>query len=859
MKALFDEAEVRKTLARIIKHGAVFEVRALDAKLSTHHRAGTVSGYFNNPDACVAELRNLTSAKGIYVTLNPVNPALLARCANRLDYAEKNATTNDQHILERRWLPLDVDADRPSGIRASDSEKEAAHKKAREIHDYLKGRGWPPPLLADSGNGFHLLYPSDQDCDDNGLFEKVLAAIAHRFDGNGVKIDKSVFNPARIARLYGTLAAKGDDTVERPHRLSKILKTPLRVVVTTEQLRALVDELLPAEPAQVELLAARNGAFDIEGFLSRCAVEVKERTTEPDGTIKWLLAHCPFNHDHVDGEAAVFQSPAGKLGFKCFHNSCSDKHWKDFRRHFEPERKATSPRVDLQSPADSEPVDLPPPPAPYVPPPLMLLPSQLQEYVHAAAESLNVDVSFILLPMLSSLGTAIGNSRSILLKPDFIQPPVIWTAIIQRSGYLKSPAIEAGCFAVMEHEHELMRGNKQVQELYENDLAEWKAKKPSRRGAEPAPPALLTCAMDDLTIEALADVLAVNPRGVLVAKDEISHWFASFDQYRSHGKGSDVSRWLSLHTAVRFALNRLTDKRHLRIPQPRVCITGGIQPKVLRRVLTEDFFERGLPARFLFAFPSAAQIRWSEATIPDDLRNSVLQLFEKIWLLEPEHDGHGTLRPKLLGLGKDGKSQYVAFYNECGKWAVAADEKEEAAWNKLSGYAARLALVGQVAHNPEAEAVTEKVMAPACDMARWFGKEAVRIYASLAETHEQREQRELCEFIERRGGAVYEREVMQSFTRLKNDKLGTERELTALVKAGRGKWELVDHGGGPGRPARKFRLLRPSTSTQFGVSRGKTDNFVDVDRSSSQKITPSDASEKEAETLIGDALGVGRL
>ena len=651
--------------------------------------------------------------------------------------------------------------------------------------------------------------------------------------------------------MYGTLAAKGDNTEERPHRLSKILKTPLRVVVTTEQLRALVDELLPAEPAQVQLPAVRNGAFDVEVFLARHGIEVKERTTEPDSTIKWLLKECPFNYDHVDGKAAVFQSPDGKVGFKCFHNSCSDKHWKDFRRHFEPERKATSPRVDLQSPADSEPVELPPP-APYVPPPLALLPSRLQEYIHAAAESLNVDDAFILLPKLSSLGTAIGNSRSILLKPGFIQPPVIWTAIIQRSGYLKSPAIEAGCFAVMEHEHELMRWNKQAQERYENDLTEWKAKKPSQRGAKPDPPVFLTCAMDDLTIEALADILAVNPRGVLVAKDEISHWFASFDQYRSHGKGSDVSRWLSLHTAVHFALDRLTDKRHLRISQPRVCITGGIQPKVLRRVLTEDFFERGLPARFLFAFPSAGQIRWSEATIPDDLRNAVLELSEKIWLLQPELDDHGTPRPKLLGLDKDAKSEYVAFYNECGEWAIAADENEEAAWNKLSGYAARLALVGQVAHNPQAETVTGNVMAAACDMARWFGKEAARIYAMLAETRQQREMRELIEFIERRCGAVYERDVMQSFTRLKNDKDGTARELDALVKAGIGKWEPVDHGGGPGRPARKFRLLRASTSTQFGVSRGKTGNSVDVDTSSSQKITPAGEPESEAVSDVPD-------
>ena len=154
MKALFDEAEVRKTLARIIKHGAVFEVRALDAKLSTHHRAGTVSGYFNNPDSCISELGKLTNAKGIYVTLNPVNPALLAGRANRLDYVERNATTNDQHILQRRGLLLDVDFDRPSGISASDSEKEAAHKKAIEIYGYLKARGWPLPIVADSGNGY---------------------------------------------------------------------------------------------------------------------------------------------------------------------------------------------------------------------------------------------------------------------------------------------------------------------------------------------------------------------------------------------------------------------------------------------------------------------------------------------------------------------------------------------------------------------------------------------------------------------------------------------------------------------------------------------------------------------------------
>jgi hypothetical protein len=289
----------------------VFEVRALDAQLSGNRRTATISGYFNSPDACVTQLGKLTRAKGIYITLNPVNPALLARCANRLDYAQKNATTSDLHILERRWLLLDVDAERPSGISASNSEKEAAHKKAGEIRDYLKGRGWRLPIAADSGNGYHLLYPVDLPCDDGKALEKVLAALASRFDGDGVKLDRSVHNPARIIRLYGTLAAKGDDTKERPHRMSKILLSPLLVAVTAEQLCALRDELQPQRPAQAEQPAASEGAFDVEGFLTRHGVEVAERTTERDGTIKWKLKHCPFNRDHLDEDTKAALVEAG--------------------------------------------------------------------------------------------------------------------------------------------------------------------------------------------------------------------------------------------------------------------------------------------------------------------------------------------------------------------------------------------------------------------------------------------------------------------------------------------------------------------------------------------------------------------
>jgi len=483
------------------------------------------------------------------------------------------------------------------------------------------------------------------------------------------------------------------------------------------------------------------------------------------------------------------------------------------------------------------PVELPLATAAYVPPPLAFLPWQLQEYVIAAAESLNVDISFILLPLLSSLGAAIGNSRSIILKPGFVQPPNIWSAIIGRTGTRKSPALEAGCFTVMAHERGLMKQNRQAYEQYENELEEWQSKKPKGRGLKPDSPAILTCVMDDLTIEALADVLIINPRGVLTRKDELAHLFGSFDQYKSHAKGSDISRWLSLHTGFFLAVDRRTDNRHYRIWQPRVCITGGIQPKVLRRALTEDFFERGLPARFLVAHPPFRQDKWSDATVPDDIKTAALNRFEELWLLQPEKDDSDELGPRLLRLDENAKGEFVAFCDECGVAAVEADERGEAAYCKLTAYAARFALIGQLARDPGANHITGEVMQAACDLARWFGAEAVRIYAELAETQEQRELRELVEFIEGRGGAATLRDVITYYWPLKNQNKKAEQMLDDRVRAGRGKWEDVKPSG-RGRPTRVFRLLRTSASAKIGSPRGKTENCADAEAPSTLEITP---------------------
>ena len=343
MSALFsvngNEAEIRKALGVLIEPGAVFEVRApKSAKISGSWKTGTVSGYFDNIDSCIAELGKIESAEAVYVTLNPVNPALLARRKNRLDYSKGGDTTSDHDVTERRWLLIDCDPQRPQGISASNPEKERATAKAREVYTFLvRERGWPKPVACDSGNGNHLLFPIALPAGDGGLVKRVLEGLNHRFGGDGVKIDCSVFNPARITKLYGTPAMKGDSTPERPHRLSKVLVNGGGgAVVTREQLEALANELaLPAPEQPVSV--ASNGLFDMEDFLSKHGIGIRTKRTLQDGRTIWILDRCPRNHDHTGTSVAVLQTPGGVNQFKCQHDSCQNVTWSQMRAEIDTE------------------------------------------------------------------------------------------------------------------------------------------------------------------------------------------------------------------------------------------------------------------------------------------------------------------------------------------------------------------------------------------------------------------------------------------------------------------------------------------------------------------------------------------
>lgn len=345
-----DPAEIRRAVTLICEPGAVHEIRApATAK-------GTISGYYSDFGAMARDAERLSNdprlkASGVYLTINPVNAALSARAQNRLEHYAKH-TTADADVVRRCCLLFDFDPVRPSGISSTDAEHDAAIARAREARDFLRELGLPEPIFADSGNGGHLLYRVDLPNDDpfRDLLKRVIEASARMFDDSSVKIDKTTFNAARIWKVYGTVARKGDSTPERPHRLARIIEGPETLsVVTRDQLEEIA-AMAPAPTlhARCESAGCADSArrFNLDSFIERHLPGQVKRIDPYRGGRRIILDACVFDQSHRGTSAAIIKGADGSLGYSCLHNGCVDKHWHDVRELFEPRDRQQDTAAD---------------------------------------------------------------------------------------------------------------------------------------------------------------------------------------------------------------------------------------------------------------------------------------------------------------------------------------------------------------------------------------------------------------------------------------------------------------------------------------------------------------------------------
>lgn len=334
----------------------------------------------------------------------------------------------------------------------------------------------------------------------------------------------------------------------------------------------------------------------------------------------------------------------------------------------------------------------------YRPFPVDTLPAAVAAFVSESAAAIQCDEAFLALPVLTLLGAAIGNTRRLWMKRTYEVTTILWTGIMGESGTGKTPALRTALMSAYEHEEHLRQLD--------------------------TPRRLL---VGDVTTEALAHLMASNPRGIFCVRDELAAWFGSFDRYtqRRGSCSSDQSFLLSTYNGTPQPVDRRTgDRRDLYIPRGSLWVTGGIQPGILARAMGAAERKAGLLSRLLLACPPARPQRYSDDDVSAATKERFDATLQGLFALEGAD---------VVKLSQEAKQLWTAFHDRTADETIRLSGDLAAAWSKFRDTALRIALILHLAESDEGE-VPPNTMVRALVLTEWFKQETRRVYAILADT-----------------------------------------------------------------------------------------------------------------------------
>jgi putative DNA primase/helicase len=268
--------------------------------------------------------------------------------------------------------------------------------------------------------------------------------------------------------------------------------------------------------------------------------------------------------------------------------------------------------------------ELPPvrPEAPALP--ADLLPPALRPWLVDVAERMQVPLEFPAVPALVSLAAVVGRRVAIhpKAKDDWLVVPNLWGAIIARPGKQKTPTLAEMLKPVrwleeaarQDHRRRLAEKGTKLDSLKAKEAALKDLLKQAHKAQQGRGPAkleqgpssaklereLATVArelaelrrelieprliVNDSTVEKLGELLADNPNGLLLERDELSGWLRSLEREdRKSDREFFLEAWTGTTPFVCDRIGRGT------IPIPALCLSilGGIQPAKFARYISE--------------------------------------------------------------------------------------------------------------------------------------------------------------------------------------------------------------------------------------------------------------------------------
>lgn len=291
------------------------------------------------------------------------------------------------------------------------------------------------------------------------------------------------------------------------------------------------------------------------------------------------------------------------------------------------------------------------------------LPDVLGDYVVEQSALVGTDPGVIALACIVCCAAAIDDQHRVQPKrkdPTWTESARLWGAVVGDPSTKKSPGIGKALGPLRKIDLEMAevaerdRRNYELQKkLYARDEAEWVKK--GSKNAEPPPdepvkPPVRRLVVEDVTVEALSEILVGNPHGVLCFQDELAGWFGAMDAYNnSKTGGKDRAHWLESYNGGPRRIDRI-GRGSVLVPNWSVCVLGGIQPEAIRAIrgrLSDD----GLLQRFMVVMGKQAHGGVDKAPdmkVIDRFKRTARYLYE---LAAPE--ASYTLSPEAQAIQAD--------------------------------------------------------------------------------------------------------------------------------------------------------------------------------------------------------------
>ncbi|MBR0642926.1 DUF3987 domain-containing protein [Plastoroseomonas hellenica] len=304
------------------------------------------------------------------------------------------------------------------------------------------------------------------------------------------------------------------------------------------------------------------------------------------------------------------------------------------------------------------------------------LPAAIYDFALDTADRMGVDPSSVALAALVTCASAMQESWRIQPKQhddSWTEEARLWGAIVGDPSVLKSPVIAACTRPIERLDAQARRVHAEAMRQHKADVEAWK-KAGSEPGSSPQAPLLDRHLVEGTTVEALSEILRDDAEAkqraatgrVLIRQDEMSEWLASFDRYRSGGRGgADRGAYLRLYNGGRYVVDRV-QRGTVSISSWSACIIGGIQPEPIQRIASEAA-DDGLLQRFLYCVPGPPK---AGVDRPPDraARKRYERVIAALVALHPPR------RPGHLGqLDSIGSFQHVALHADAHRHRLSID------------------------------------------------------------------------------------------------------------------------------------------------------------------------------------------